>query len=179
LRLEAVSAEAGIAHSLIRYHFGGKAGLVGALIDWLFHDTYTQMSEDISSLPEGDLEAEISAISLGLRHLFESPTSYRLYLDLSVACLNDDKMRPKLAHSFEGQRALLMEAMKVPSGERLGMNASALAAITCAFADGLAIQVLSDPGSVDLEHVFEVWEDMLAHAMRGHRALDEGVGSSD
>ena len=39
------------AHSLIRYHFGGKAGLVGVLIDWLLFEAYMTMHKGIVRSP--------------------------------------------------------------------------------------------------------------------------------
>ncbi len=160
LRLEAISAESGLAHSLIRYHFGGKSGLVGALIDWCLHETYEEMHKDFSGLDPDDVEGGIRALSAGLKRLFESPLSYRLYLDLSVACLHDDKVRGKLADSFEGQRALVTESIREPIGVN-GGTAHDLASVVCAFADGLALQYLADPNAVQLDGVFGLWDKML------------------
>jgi AcrR family transcriptional regulator len=173
LRLEAISAESGLAHSLIRYHFGGKAGLVGALIDWCFHETYMEMHKDFSNLVGDDVEAGVHALSAGLRRLFDSPVSYRLYLDLSVACLHDDNIRAKLADSFEGQRALIMESMREPPGSVSDGRAYTIASIACAFADGLAIQYLADPSRVDLDRVLDLWDQMLEGVLRP-KALGDG-----
>jgi len=177
LRLEAISTESGLAHSLIRYHFGSKDGLVGALIDWVLHETYMEMHKDFSNLASDDVEAGIHALSAGLRRLFDSPISYRLYLDLSVACLHDDNMRAKMADSFEGQRALIMESIRGHAGNMSNGRAYELASIACAFADGLAIQYLSDPSSVDLDRVFDLWDQMLEGVLR--REAPEHDGGRD
>ncbi len=74
LRLEAISRESGLAHSLIRYHFGSKAGLVGVLIDWLLFETYMTMHKGMVSLPLEDVRGRLRTMSLGLRRLFRDPS---------------------------------------------------------------------------------------------------------
>jgi len=75
-------------------------------------------------------------------------------------------MRAKLADSFEGQRALVMESIREPTGKMSDGRAYTLASIACAFADGLALQYLSDPDSVDLDRVFGLWDQMLECVLR-------------
>ena len=161
LRLEAIAEEAGLAHSLIRYHFGSKAGLVGVLIDWLLYETYMGMHKGMVSLPPEDVEGRVRTMSEGLRRLFRDAPSYRLYLDLVVAALHDEDLRPKLADSFAGQRRLILEAVGVDPGVASGQSADAFAAIVVAFSDGLAMQYLADPDGIDLDHIFAVWDQML------------------
>lgn len=165
LRLEAISAESGLAHSLIRYHFGSKAGLVGVLIDWLLYETYLTMHTGMTSLPPEDTPGRVRTMTSGLRRLFRDIPSYRLYLDLVVAALHDDDLRPKLADSFVGQRRLIMEALGEASGGRPSNRAHALGAIVVAFSDGLAMQYLADDSAVDLEEIFAVWDEIMDQAM--------------
>ena len=145
LRLEAISKEAGLAHSLIRYHFGSKAGLVGVLIDWLLYETYVEMHKGMTSLPLEDTQGRLRAMTHGLRRLFYDIPSYRLYLDLVVAAIHDDGLRLRLADSFVGQRRLIKEALEVPSNGSSHDRADAVSAIVVAFSDGLAMQYLADP----------------------------------
>lgn len=164
LRLEAISRESGLAHSLIRYHFGSKAGLVGVLIDWLLYETYVAMHAGMTSLPPEDTRGRITTMTHGLRMLFLDIPSYRLYLDLVVAALHDDDLRLKLADSFSGQRRLIMEALEGFSGSSSRPKAEALSAIVVAFSDGLAMQVIADKTVLDLEEIFAVWDEMTEHA---------------
>ena len=60
LRLEAIARESGLAHSLIRYHFGNKDGLVGVLIDWVLFETYMTMHRGFTSLPPEDAAGRLS-----------------------------------------------------------------------------------------------------------------------
>ena len=161
LRLEAISAESGLAHSLIRYHFGSKAGLVGVLIDWLLYETYMTMHKGMVSLDPDDVEGRVRTMAQGVRRLFRDTPSYRLYLDLVVAALHDDDLRPRLAESFVGQRRLIMEALGTDSDESSRDRASAFAAIVVAFSDGLALQYLADPGGIDLDRIFALWDEIL------------------
>ena len=164
LRLEAIAKESGLAHSLIRYHFGNKAGLVGVLIDWVLYETYVDMHRGFTSLPPEDVRGRLEWMSLGLRRLLKDPLSYRLYLDLVVAALHDDDLRPRLAESFVGQRRLILEAVESDTGHLPKEDADALSAIVVAFSDGLAMQHLADPSRVDLDGVFKVWDAMIARA---------------
>ena len=161
LRLEAVAKEAGLAHSLIRYHFGSKAGLVGVLIDWLLYETYVEMHKGMTSLPPEDTHGRLRAMTHGLRRLFCDIPSYRLYLDLVVAAIHDDGLRLRLADSFVGQRRLIQEALEAPSNGNSRERADALSAIVVAFSDGLAMQYLADPDGIDLDRIFEIWDHMV------------------
>lgn len=100
----------------------------------------------------------------GLRRLTRDPLSYRLYLDLVVASLHDENLRPMMAESFVGQRRLIMEALDTGSGCASKLRADALSAIVVAFSDGLAMQYLADPESVDVDAVFAVWGEMMEQA---------------
>ena len=162
LRLEAISQEAGLAHSLIRYHFGSKAGLVGVLIDWLLYETYMTMHTGMTSLPAGDAEGRLQAMLRGLRRLFLDTPSYRLYLDLVVAAIHDDDLRPKLADSFAGQRRLILEALETTATAGSRLEVHAISAIVVAFSDGLAMQYLADPDGIDLDRIFDSWDQMMA-----------------
>ena len=164
LRLEAISEESGLAHSLIRYHFGSKAGLVGVLIDWVLYQSYMAMHRGMTSLPPEDAKGRLRTMLHGLRRLTRDPLSYRLYLDLVVASLHDENLRPMMAESFVGQRRLIMEALDTGSGCASKLRADALSAIVVAFSDGLAMQYLADPESVDVDAVFAVWGEMMEQA---------------
>ncbi len=166
LRLEAISREAGLAHSLIRYHFGSKAGLVGVLIDWLLYETYMAMHKGMTSLPPEDSEGRLRVMTLGLRQLFHDAPSYRLYLDLVVAAMHDDDLRPKLADSFVGQRRLILEALETTSNGGSRQRADALSAVVVAFSDGLAMQYLADPEGIDLDTIMAVFDEMMEQVAR-------------
>ena len=69
-----------------------------------------------------------------------------------------------MAESFVGQRRLIMEALDAGSGCASKLRADALSAIVVAFSDGLAMQYLADPDSVDVDAVFAVWGEMMEQA---------------
>jgi AcrR family transcriptional regulator len=170
LRLEAISRESGLAHSLIRYHFGSKDGLVGVLIDWLLFETYMTMHRGMTSLPLEDVTGRLRTMTAGLRRLFRDPLSYRLYLEVVAAALHDEGLRPVLAESFVGQRRLILEALETSSEETSSNGTSheradALSAIVVAFSDGLAMQYVADPANVDLDRIFVVWNEMMERAV--------------
>jgi len=164
LRLEAIAKESGLAHSLVRYHFGSKAGLVGVLIDWLLYETYVTMHRGMTALSPEDTQGRLRTMTQGLRRLFQDTSSYRLYLDLVVAAIHDDDLRPRLAESFVGQRRLILEALETPVTGSSCRRADAVSAVVVAFSDGLAMQYLADPDGIDLDRIFEVWDEMMGLA---------------
>jgi AcrR family transcriptional regulator len=179
LRLEAISRESGLAHSLIRYHFGSKDGLVGVLIDWLLFETYMTMHRGMTSLPLEDASGRLRTMTAGLRRLFRDPLSYRLYLEVVVAALHDEGLRPILAESFVGQRRLILEALETSANGTSPNRADALSAIVVAFSDGLAMQYVADPANVDLDTIFEVWDEMMKQAALGPAPPDASGGESE
>ena len=141
----------------------------------MLYDTYMHMHRGFTSLPPEDVQGRLEWMSLGLRRLLKDPASYRLYLDLVVAALHDDDLRPKLAESFVGQRRLILEAVESDTSHLPQEDADALSAIVVAFSDGLAMQCLADPSRVDLDRVFKVWDAMMEHA----RHVVDDTESSD
>ena len=116
------------------------------------------------SLPLEDIRGRLRTMSLGLRRLFRDPLSYRLYLNLVVAALHDEDLRPKLAESFVGQRRLILEGLDPDLESASKERADALAAIVVVFSDGLAMQHIADPTGIDLDRIFAVWDEMIEEA---------------
>ena len=54
LTLKAIGREAGQNESLIGYHFGGKTGLLVALVDWLVYDIVRDLHARVLRLADGE-----------------------------------------------------------------------------------------------------------------------------
>lgn len=159
LSIEAIGREAGENKSLIRYHFGSKGGLLVALVDWVVHDVVAEMRERISELPQGDLR--IDAFMEGHRRMVLDAPAYKLYFDLVPHLLEDTGMRAQLSGLYATDRQLNLWALWPEERGNAPGQVAVLAAMTMALFDGLALQLLADPNSVDIDRVVSTWNAIL------------------
>jgi len=159
LSLEAIGREAGENKSLIWYHFGGKPGLLAALVDWLLYDTIRDLHDKVTGAA-GDVDKQHEAITDAGR-LASDATAYRAFYEVLPHLLESREGRDRLAELYAEYRRLNAAALSGADGESGSMEARAMGSMTVALVDGLAIQLLVDPGCVDLEATFRMWEDFV------------------
>ncbi len=159
LRFEAISAQAQVNAASIRYHFGSKAGLIAALVDYLTHDQCEALLKETEALPSGPDRIHVAV--QGFRRIVEDEVSFRTYFDLLPTILRDDRLRANVARLYEWYEQL--------DRHLLGMDAlpdergSAVASLTGALMDGLAIQRLLRGGDCDVEAAFAAFEAALLY----------------
>jgi AcrR family transcriptional regulator len=159
LSVEAIGQEAGENKALIRYYFGSKNGLLVALTDSLISDTLWQARRRLSGL--ADNHDRTSVIAETVKTILDDEASYRLLFDLLPRLLEDPRMARQLADLYRGYRDVNARALW---GDRPGDPPPVvrqLAAMTVALTDGLAVQVLAEPGSVDVRSVLETWRTFM------------------
>jgi AcrR family transcriptional regulator len=156
LTLKAIGREAGQNESLIGYHFGSKTGLLVALVDWLVYDIVRDLHTRVLSLEEGE-DALHHAVEDG-RRLIGDVESYRATYDLMPHLLATREGRLRMAQLYATYRALNARALSRGLAEAGTPRARAIAAMHVAVTDGLALQVLMDPGGVDVPFALELWE---------------------
>lgn len=171
LSVEAIGQEAGENKALIRYYFGSKNGLLVALTDSLISDTLQQARQRLSGL--SDTHDRLSVVADTAADIVDDAASYRLLFDLLPRLLENPRMARQLAELYRGYREVNARSLW---GEGQGEPPAAvreLAAMTVALSDGLAVQVLAEPGSVDVHAAFTVWrafmESVLASMKAGPR----------
>jgi hypothetical protein len=71
-----------------------------------------------------------------------------------------------MAQLFQGYREMNARAFTASPSEAQSPEARAIGAMHVAFTDGLAIQVLVDPGGMDVQLVAQLWEDFVRHVRR-------------
>lgn len=162
LTLDAVAREAGETKSLIRYHFGSKQGLLVALVDWLLH-TYTEDQQRVAEVLDGD--DRVHQLSQSLIPMVLDTASNRLFFDVISHAVQDPEMRGRAAGLFTLWRQLTVSALLSSQAEGVPKRVMTLASMTIAVADGLALQVLADPESVDIRQAMAVWEACLASVL--------------
>jgi AcrR family transcriptional regulator len=156
LTLKAIGREAGQNESLIGYHFGSKTGLLVALVDWLVYDIVRDLHRRVLGLEEGEDELHL-AIEDGGR-LIGDVESYRATYDLMPHLLATREGRLRMAQLYATYRELNARALSRGLSQARTAQARAIAAMHVAITDGLALQVLMDPGGVDVRFALELWE---------------------
>jgi AcrR family transcriptional regulator len=159
LSVEAIGQEAGENKALIRYYFGSKNGLLVALTDTLISDTLRQARHRLSGL--SDTHDRVGVLVEAAADIVDDVPSYRLLFDLLPRLLEDPRMARQLAGLYRGYRDVNARTLW---GERTGEPPQAireLAAMTVALSDGLAVQVLAEPGSVDVRSAFATWRAFM------------------
>ncbi|HJW74912.1 MAG TPA: TetR/AcrR family transcriptional regulator [Thermoleophilia bacterium] len=177
LSIRAVGQEAGVHESLIHYHFGGKAGLVEALVNSLVQDPALALGE-VSDAADG---TPAEALMDAGRRTWANRKQFRLYNELLPHILRSTKLRQHVAAQYEsirhGHAGYLRRttSLDVQSSERL-------AALGLALLDGLGLQSSLDPERFDQTAVYELWRDLVrlyvgaADERRGFGASVAGSG---
>ncbi len=162
LTVEGVAAEAGAYRDSVRYYFGSKAAFIAAVVDSLAHDQSLAAVAETRVQPPG--EGRVHALVAGDRQLVDDRDSFRDFFAIFPHVLLDEELRSRVAGLYDWYRDLYAGAMGDATAigeERLRRFASLMVAVT----DGLAVQKLLDPESVDLDPLFGLWEEMLRRAL--------------
>ena len=106
LTYEAIAAESGEYKDSVRYHFGGKAGLLAALVDATTHDASLQIYAQGRGLkkPADRLRAVIQA-----SRSLPGSESYAVMWELSPQILRDRALRNRVAQLYEWYRGHYVE----------------------------------------------------------------------
>ena len=163
LTLDAVAREAGESKSLIRYHFGSKQGLLLALVDWLMHEYTAEQRRLVSGVLDG--EDRLHRLVESLIAMMHDTTSYRLFFDLMSNLVQDPEMRPRAAGLLLMWRNLTASVLLPSQAEGVPKEVMTLSLMTLTLADGLALQLLADPDSVDGHQAMSIWEKSLVAAL--------------
>jgi AcrR family transcriptional regulator len=166
LTVEAIGQEAGENKALIRYYFGSKNGLLLALVDGLISDTLWHARRRLSTLSSTEDRASLVVETLGA--IMNDAQSYLLLYDLLPHLLQNATMTRQLAELYRGYRDLNAQALWGERDENTPQVVYDVAAMTVAVTDGLALQLLAEPGSINVASVLGTWkrfvESVLASA---------------
>lgn len=157
LTLKAIGREAGQNESLVGYYFGSKTGLLAALVDWLVYDIIRDLRTSVARLREG--EDQLRPAVEDARRLVGDVESYRATYDLMPHLLATREGRLRMAQLYATYRELNARALSSSVAQARTPRARAVAALHVALTDGLALQVLMDPGGVDAHFALELWEE--------------------
>jgi AcrR family transcriptional regulator len=159
LSVEAIGREAGENKALIRYYFGSKDGLIVALVDWLVSDTLWQSRQRLGGLSGDQSPAQV--VTETSEAMLDDPPSYRLFFDLLPRLLENPSMALQFAELYRAYRDQNTRALSAGLAGDTPSAVRDLAAMTVALTDGLAVQILAEPGSVDVPRVLATWRSFL------------------
>lgn len=170
LSVEAIGQEAGENKALIRYYFGSKNGLLVALTDSLISDTLRRARRRLAGL--SDTRDRVSVVTDAARTIVEDDAAYRLLFDLLPRLLENPRMTAQLAGLYRGYREANARALWGDHPGEPPPLVRELAAMTVALSDGLAVQVLAEPGSIDLPSTFALWRSFMETTLASLDATD-------
>jgi AcrR family transcriptional regulator len=166
LTFEAIAAESGETQSLIRYHFGDKAGLIRTLVESeLFIESSAVMSA-VCEAPPG--EERRLALLRKCRDIATAKEEMRSYLELLPRIARDESLRPLLKTLVDWYVRLNAWALSPdPEHDRL-QDLEPLATLVYAVADGMALRSQADPAA-DINPPFDLLESMVEQYLRSRR----------
>ena len=144
LTLEAVGREAGEPQSAITYYFGNKHGLINALIVSQFHEQRKLAARMVGASCAGHEGAVCAA-----RELLTDMKSFRVFYDLLPVTTREPEFRALQAEHDRWLNGLIAAGLRDSEMPAVAAHADALAILEMAAADGLAMQVLTDPTGFD------------------------------
>jgi AcrR family transcriptional regulator len=142
-----VAQEAGVSRGLLHYYFGTKERLLVEVVrrdaDMRIHVLEERLRSARSV--EAILEALVSQLR---EYVAEDAGSHAVIHELLSAARRNDDIREELAELYRRVRAQVAEILTEKEGEgivSLRASADAVASILLSLADGLEVQLTSDP----------------------------------
>jgi AcrR family transcriptional regulator len=174
LSVEAIGREAGENKALIRYYFGSKNGLLLALVDGLVSDTLWQARQRLSALSSKEDRSRLVVETL--ETILSDTQSYKLLYDLLPRLLENPSMARQLAELYRAYRDLNTRALWGDRTDGAPVAVRDVAAMTVALTDGLALQLLAEPGSVDIASTLALWRSFVESVLASDGGPDQAGG---
>jgi AcrR family transcriptional regulator len=168
LRLDAIVHEAGKNKASVKYYFGNKEGLVGAIMDSLDHDQCLQLAERTKDVAGKErLERYIA----GQTEMASDGDGFLMFFDILPRVARDDRLRERAGTLYDWYYQMNLQWLGL--ADRVTPESQdelvALASFLVAVVDGLAVQAAVRPRGFDLARTMRVLNHFL------ERALEEYV----
>jgi AcrR family transcriptional regulator len=159
LTMTAISQVSGVNRALVSYYFGGKAGLLAALVDTLFQDPEVGYVEEIHASRDGIERTE--AFLDWQRRVSRAERTNRMLYELLPHALRDPEVRARFADEYRAYRIVDAGLLGAAPRELSEPELEALAAVSIAVVEGLGIQRALDPDGFDHEAAWRAWRDVV------------------
>ena len=160
LTMTAIAQVTGLNRALVSYHFGGKAGLVAALVDTLFQDPEVGLVEEVRATRDG--ADRVEAFLDWQRQVSARDRTNRMLYELLPHALRDPEVRARFAEEYRVYRAVDADCLGAAPRELGEAELEALAAVSIAVVEGLGIQRALDPDGFDHERAWRMWREVVA-----------------
>jgi AcrR family transcriptional regulator len=169
--IEEIADEAGLSNGAIYYNFDSKGDLFFALLEERMDERIRHMRRTLTTAAEADVGdlGLVAEARDATRSLKESRDWRLLVLEFIAHAARTPNLAPRLAEHKRKFRTALAELLAQRLSERgakAALSADQLALAATALANGLAVEELSDPGSVP----DELLGNLLAALVRQPRA---------
>jgi len=164
LTLQAIEEESGEYRALVAYYFGGKQGLVDAIIDSLMDAEDEVLRERLDEIEEPD--ERVRALIDEQRHISADWRGFRAFYELLPHIMRDDRLRVDLAADYAKSRELDRQTLAAGQAGHSDADLDKLAALSVAIVEGLAVQYAADRENFDHEGTYRLWEDMVLAYLR-------------
>jgi TetR/AcrR family transcriptional regulator, transcriptional repressor of aconitase len=171
LSLDKISRRAKKNKAMVRHYFGGKEGLLAALVDDLFYDAVTGLVRHTESLPEG--EERLHVFLERSRELLDK-AEFRAFFDILPHALREPALRDQIAELYVEYRSLNKRCLNAANADN-GV-CEPLASLIVAVVDGLTIQAALDPAGFCPEEPFNLLESMARQALASQQAPSPALG---
>ncbi len=161
LTMAEVEKESGANRALVAYYFGSKAGLVSALVDSLFQDSSSEPVEETQEDSEQSLRTVV--FLEWQRRVSTNDRVNRMLYELLPQALKDQQVRARFADEYRLYRAIGADRLSSAPVKLTEEQADALAAVSIAVLEGLAIQRALDPDGFDHDKAWRCWRDVIGH----------------
>jgi AcrR family transcriptional regulator len=159
LTMTAISQVSGVNRALVSYYFGGKAGLLAALVDTLFQNPDVGLVEEIRATTQGAERTE--AFLDWQRRVSSNERVNRMLYELLPHALRDAEVRARFAEEYRLYRSIDADCLAAAPAELDDEALEALAAVSIAVVEGLGIQRALDPEGFDHERAWRAWVDVV------------------
>jgi AcrR family transcriptional regulator len=147
LTLDAVGRAAGEPRSSVTYYFGNKQGLITALVQMQLYEERKVAARLLAAAARGNDGSGEPVCAT--RELLTDLASFRSYFDLLPIMLREPEYQTLQAGHDRWLAGSIAAGLRESGIPPLAAHADALAVLQIAAADGLAMQMLSDPAGYD------------------------------
>jgi AcrR family transcriptional regulator len=159
LTMTAISQVSGVNRALVSYYFGGKAGLLAALVDTLFQDPEVGLVEEVRSTLDG--AERVEGFLDWQRRVSQNDRTNRMLYELLPHALREPEVRARFAEEYRVYREVDGDCLGGAPRELSEVELDALAAVSIAVVEGLGIQRALDPDGFDHERAWRMWRDVI------------------
>jgi AcrR family transcriptional regulator len=155
LTITAIAQQSGVNRALVSYYFGGKAGLLRALVDSLFKDPGVGLVEDVCARLVGPARTE--AFLDWQERVSGNDRTNRMLYELLPHALRDPEVRERFAQEYRLYRDVDAGCLAGAPAELEREELDALASVSMAVVEGLGMQRAIDPEGFDHERAWRQW----------------------